>query len=38
MKQKRGPKTYLQLQIIAISAAKDNEMKLFNITTLSLGN
>ncbi len=29
-----GPKTYLQLQLIAIGAAKDNEMKIFKIIIL----
>ncbi len=35
MKLKRGPKTHLHLQIIAIGAVKDNEMKIFEITTLT---
>ncbi len=33
---KWGSKTHLQLLIIAIGAAKDNEMKIFEIVTLSL--
>ncbi len=32
---KWGPKTHLQLPIIAIGAAKDNEMKIFQIITVS---
>ncbi len=30
---KRGPETHLQLPIIAIGAAKDNDMKIFEIIT-----
>ncbi len=35
LKLKWGPKTHLQLQIITIGATKDNEMKIFEIITLS---
>ncbi len=31
---KWGPETHLQLQIIAIDAAKENKMKIFEIMTL----
>ncbi len=34
LKLKWGRKTHLQLQIITIGAAKDNEMKIFEIVTL----
>ncbi len=35
LKVKWGPETHLQLPIIAIGAAKDNEMKIFEIMTLT---
>ncbi len=38
LKLKWGPKTHPQLPIIAISAAKDNEMKIFEIINLSQYN
>ncbi len=35
LKLKWGPKTHLQLPIIAIGAEKNNNMKIFKIITLS---
>ncbi len=37
MKLKCGPKTHLQLLLIAFSVAKGNKMKIFKIITWRLG-